>query len=145
VKVLVLAPHGAVDVAFTEQLASDEVQVVVWDAVPGENDRRIPVPAPRGLGASLGRRLWRLCGSNAVGRTIYRLTPFDEGAVFWRALRSHPGIDRAAREADLIVAGERDAVFASWKLARRHRRSRADTVVSGYPAALAALAKRTAA
>jgi hypothetical protein len=73
-------------------------------------------------------------------RTLVRVSPFDRGAVFWRAARRSADVAKAAMAADLLVAPERDGAFAAWNaLARARRHGRRPLAVSGYPAARAAI------
>jgi len=78
---------------------------------------------------------------NAVLRMLLRLSPLDRGARFWRAVRKDPRVSGFLAATDLLVAGDRDANFACWQLARRT----GVVAVSGYPAAERELASRRAA
>lgn len=88
------------------------------------------VPVPTGVLARLGDRISRLLQGNAALRMIQRISPLDPGARFWRTVRKDARVTGLAADADLLIAGDRDANFTCWQLARR-----ADVAaVSGYPA-----------
>ncbi|WP_437584424.1 hypothetical protein ACSAGD_03915 [Paramicrobacterium sp. CJ85] len=77
--------------------------------------------------------LWR----SAPGRTLVRISPFDRSRRFWRAVREQrPVVADALKGADVIVAADRDALWATWHLARK---TRGPAVVYGVSAAKFAL------
>lgn len=79
-------------------------------------------------------RLASALDGSLVGRNIKRLTPLDGGLRFASAARRSTEFQQAVREADLIVALERDAVLAAWSALRRWGRSDARGVFGLAPA-----------
>lgn len=134
--IVLLAPSGAVTAEVARGWPDDaDVSVVSWTPLPEDRGvEQILVAPPRGLVATLGG--WAM--STTPGRIIRRLTALDPGSQFWRATWTDPSARGALSGSDIIVALERDALFAAWKWARRGRRGRTRaTVVSGLPAARA--------
>lgn len=116
---------------------ADTVTVVCWGTPDARTDDRIRV-AQRPLPA----RLVAIASGNVLTRTIVRALPLDTGARFWRATRSDARVEAAVRQADLIVAPERDGAFAAWSWRRvAERRGRRIPAVAGYPAARTAIAR----
>lgn len=79
-------------------------------------------------------RVAALLDRSVIGRNVKRLTPLDGGLRFAAAARRHPQFRTAVREADLIVALERDAVLAGWTALRRWGRPEARGVFGLAPA-----------
>lgn len=100
----------------------------------------VVVEQPHGVGARLADRISSMLQGGAAQRMILRASPLDRGARFWRAVRGDHRIRAFLVGADLLVAGDRDANYATWQLARR------GTVpaVAGYAAAMKELQRRTA-
>ncbi|TFV83795.1 hypothetical protein E4V99_01515 [Microbacterium sp. dk485] len=133
-RVVVLSPRGVADLAALGE-SVERTQVTVISAT-GEGRVDVVVRGPGRFGCLLRAA----CERTLPGRILLRLTWMDPGATFWRALRSHGAAVRALRAADLIVAPDRDGVFAAWKAARAlSRRGRQVAAVYGYPAARARL------
>jgi hypothetical protein len=130
--IIVISPSGALDRAALGELPPDAtVRLVTWAA--HADDDAVAVPARR---SPLRARVLTVAAKNVLGRSALRLSPWDEGAWFWRAARRDPGVVAAAQRADVIVAPERDAIRTAWELARRNTTAAA---VFGYPAARAAI------
>lgn len=79
-------------------------------------------------------RVSSLLEGSVVGRNLKRLTPLDGGLRFAAAARKNPEFRTAVREADLIVALERDAVLTAWTALRRWGRPDARGVFGLAPA-----------
>ena len=110
---------------------ADRATVVRWAGDGSDEPGRITV----GQG-TLSARLVAAARGNMLTRTLVRTTPLDTGARFWRATRSDARVRDAVREADLIVAPERDGGYAAWAWRRlAARKGREIAVVAGYPAA----------
>lgn len=115
--------------------AEDRVTVVCWASGAAADDRRIVLPR-----SGAADRMARAASGHVVLRTLLRISPFDPGSVFWRAAKRSPEVARSAMEADILVAPERDGVYAVWNANRRARRGqRRPAAVSGYPAARATI------
>ncbi|UJP11481.1 hypothetical protein L2X99_08270 [Microbacterium sp. KUDC0406] len=100
----------------------------------------VVVELPHGVGGRLGDRISALLQGGAAQRMILRASPLDRGARFWRAVRADGRIDPFLHDADLLVAGDRDANYATWQLARRAT----VPAVAGYAAATKELQGRAA-
>ena len=116
-RILLLSPSGSTvgDVASVLNAAGDDATLTVVGYATGTLDR---ATAPIVVRGSRPGALTRALRSNAIGRVLLRLSPWDAGRVFARAVGSSAEATAAAREADLIVACERDAILATWNLAR---------------------------
>ncbi|CAH0133626.1 MULTISPECIES: hypothetical protein [unclassified Microbacterium] len=89
------------------------------------------IAQPHGPVARAADRISRMLSRNAAARMLLRMSPLDPGARFWRAVRGDARVREFLCGVDLLVAGDRDANFTCWQLARR-----ADLrAVSGYAAA----------
>lgn len=53
-----------------------------------------------------------------IGRNLLRLTPWDSGARFWRAVRKNPEALRRLLASDVAIAVGSDAIFTVWKAHR---------------------------
>jgi hypothetical protein len=145
-RVVILSPNAVLGDAHSLGSASVDISVVTHEPV-GVDARRIDGPAwisvPRPTG--LSGRLISSLSTSALLMEMLRITPLDPGAVFWRVTRRNPRVLAAIASADLIVAPEREGVFAAWQWARRAaRRGRNTPAVFGYPAARAQLARMSA-
>ncbi|MEV8172862.1 hypothetical protein [Microbacterium sp. NPDC077486] len=67
-------------------------------------------------------RLARALERSVIGRNIKRLSPLDGGWRFASAARRSTELRRAAAEADLIIALERDSALAAWQVLHRWAR-----------------------
>jgi hypothetical protein len=85
-------------------------------------------------------RISAMLQGGVAQRMILRASPFDRGARFWRAVRGDDRIRTFILDAELLVAGDRDANFATWQLARRA----SVPAVAGYAAATKELQRRAA-
>ncbi|WP_417562185.1 hypothetical protein [Microbacterium sp.] len=135
-RVVVFSPADSFTENSLPELTADDVVVVVcWAADPPRGAERIGLrPRP------FSDRVARAANVHVVLRTLLRLSPFDKGAVFWRAVRESAEVAEVAMRADLMVAPERDGAFAAWNaLARARRQGRHPLAVSGYPAGRAAI------
>lgn len=115
---------------------ADEVVVIGprATAVPGGTPL---VAADAAELSSFSQKLVDLLWRSAAGRTLVRVSPLDRSRRFWKAVRSQrPAVAEALGGADVIVAADRDAVWATWQLARR---TRGPAVVYGTSAAKFAL------
>jgi len=132
-RIVVLSPTGAVtrdlDLSWA---ADDRVDLVLprGAAAPAAVSAHHVDLRLGGVGAAVRRLVW----GSAAGRTVFRLTPWDGGRRLWRAVRRDPAISELLRNADLVVAAERDGVFTAWKSVRR---TPAQACVYGLPAAAA--------
>ncbi|WP_243224847.1 hypothetical protein [Microbacterium sp. CIAB417] len=66
-------------------------------------------------------RLRTLAWRTVLGRNLVRLSPFDDSRRLWNALRRDASIAAVVRDADVVVAGDRDAVFSVWQMSRKSR------------------------
>jgi hypothetical protein len=130
---VVLAPTGVVTEADLAPLMVASVTVVSWAERPEGLDgvEWVIAPAPRAMWAKADRA----ARATAVGRAARRLTPLDPGVGFWRSTRGSILSSGADDDAIVIVAVERDATYAAWRLAKARRRSGGVVAVYGYPAA----------
>ncbi|WP_243224845.1 hypothetical protein [Microbacterium sp. CIAB417] len=103
---------------------------VTWGGREVQNHAALAIAAPNGPLARFGTRLSRVLQRGPVLRMLERVSPLDRGARFWRAVRHDERIPTTLADADLLVAGDRDANLACWHLARRLRIA----AVSGYAA-----------
>jgi hypothetical protein len=135
-RVVVFSPTGMyTESSLPELSGDDDITVVCWADVTIDGAQRISLPT-----RPFAERVARAASGNVALRTLLRLSPFDRGAVFWRAARGSAEAARAVMAADLLVAPERDGAFAVWNaLSRARREGRRPLAVSGYPAARAAI------
>lgn len=138
-RIVLLAPGGDVGDARSRSTWKDtHVQIISAVAASRgvENDSIDigPVGAP-----SRGGRLSRALAGSAIGRNLLRLTPWDGGRRFARAVRRDATASETLRAADLVVALERDAVLAAWNAS--HRGPHPPRAVFGLAAADAALVR----
>jgi len=144
--ILVVAPHGNLDPsALGELTGAARLTAVCWDSqAPTTTTMTVlAVPARNGVAARLRERFLSSPASrNPIARSALRLTSFDEGRWFWLAASHADAVSASARTARVIVAADRDAVYAAWRWAREARRAGHDVAaVYGYPAARAAIAE----
>ncbi|WP_203137756.1 hypothetical protein [Microbacterium sp. JZ31] len=133
-RVVLLAPRGVTDEATVAGLGdARRLRLVCWAGAPTAGLTAVQLPRP-------SKRVWRLhaaLGRGPLGRTLVRLTPADTGALFWRAASRHAEVEAAVHGADLVVAGERDAVYAAWRMLNDRSRG-----VRGAVNGIAAAAER---
>ncbi|WP_426183984.1 hypothetical protein [Microbacterium sp. TWP3-1-2b2] len=92
-------------------------------------------PLPRSID-----RLRALAWRSPLGRNLVRISPFDVSRRLWRALRRNTSIAALVHDADVVVAGDRDAVFSVWRMARKPQAfGYGWTAVYGFAAARFAL------
>ena len=123
-RVVVLQPGGVFDATeLTELSAVADVTVVCRSGMPSAGLRvvELAVPQPKGPVRSLIRAAER----SPVGRTLVRLTPWDEGSAFWRAARRDAAVSALLRDALVVAAGERDGIYAAWRARRAAKGLRA--------------------
>lgn len=142
-RVVLVSPSGAVLDNLAE-LGLDtsagapehEVTVLTWERHEAAGVRTIALGRDDSgtMSGRLRRAAQRLLSGSAAGRNLFRLTPWDGGRRLWRAARATPAAVQACREADLIVAVERDAILTVWKCARSRIAPRA-VAVYGLPSA----------
>lgn len=122
-RVVLVSPSGSVfkniaELGLEQGDGTPELTVLAWSAgdAPGEV-RAIPVSRDDSatLSGRLRRAVDRALSGSAAGRNLFRLTPWDGGRRMWRAVRRNPAAFQALRDADLIVAVERDAILTAWK------------------------------
>lgn len=139
--IVIFAPSSEYDPTNLPALPADaHVAVIAWDGKVPEGVTGIPLPRPTGVSESLRRTM----SGSLPGRVLSRLTPLDPGTTFWRYVRRSAAAGKALREADLVVAVERDAAYAAWKWSRSARRGKALPTVFGYPAARAQIERLSA-
>ncbi|MGV9769738.1 glycosyltransferase [Microbacterium sp. NPDC003461] len=131
---VLLKPSGVVDAAALAGLAdAGTLRLVCWEGAPTAGIETLHVPRRRSPQVIV--RLLAVMESTPIGRMLVRLTPWDPGATFWRAIARDRAVHAVAAGADMIVAGERDAIFAAWRL-RRSAGSAATEAINGVSAAL---------
>lgn len=130
-RVVVLAPHGS---PIAERMRADHSATVIGFAGSGAS---IEVLRP---GASR-RRIRRALGDSFPARLVARLLGVDDSTRFAAAVARNPAATAAVDLADLVVAADEDAAYASWRAARR---SRTKSVVYGHAAATEAIAEEGA-
>lgn len=139
--VVVFAPSGIVDDAMVAALPEgSRLTVVRWADAAASAGHDVAVPRSS-WAARRGAASWTRMSRSALGRNLHRVSPFDHGRTFWGAVRGRPEVVDAVRAADLVVAGERDGIFAAWQSTRRISGRAGRRVVHGYPAARAAIAE----
>ncbi|WDH79816.1 hypothetical protein PTQ19_05085 [Microbacterium esteraromaticum] len=94
--------------------------------------------APRGLSQRIERLAWR----SAVGRNAIRISPLDRSRRLWRAAKRDRVLHALVRDADVVVALDRDAILTVWKLSRMRDLGDSWDAVYGGSAALFALTNR---
>lgn len=145
-RILLLAPSGAIAEALTalgltEEDGPDQALAVVAtsnDASGVTQEIRLGMkacPAKGPLAQSLNR--------SVVGRNLKRLTPLDGGHRFARASRQNKLFREAAMAADLIIALERDSIFAAWIALQRWASPNARAVYGLAPGVALLSAMRT--
>lgn len=77
------------------------------------------VPLPGGAIARFVDGIHTRLQGNAATRMLVRMSPLDRGARFWRAVRRDARVNGFLNGVDLLIAGDRNANFACWQLARR--------------------------
>ncbi|UNK69724.1 hypothetical protein [Microbacterium sp. H1-D42] len=90
----------------------------------------------------VARRIERLAWGSALGRNLIRITPLDRSRRLWSAARRDPVLRDLVREADVVVALDRDAILTVWKLSRMRELGVSWDAVYGGTAALFALNNR---
>ncbi|MEJ1087403.1 hypothetical protein WDU99_03625 [Microbacterium sp. Mu-80] len=106
--------------AFTAALESLQIDLVcdqatLVTATATDVDAAMPTTITLGAKALPARgRMSVALDRSVIGRNVKRLTPLDGGRRFTRAARRNADLRRAASNADLIVALERDTVLAAW-------------------------------
>lgn len=134
-KILLLSPTGSfaasIDSLKVDE-SGDEATGVSATANDGGPAFAVVRLGPRALAPQ--NRIASLMEGSVLGRTVKRLTPYDGGFRFAAAARRNPAFRAAVRDADLIVALERDAVLASWTALRRWGRPGARGVFGLAPA-----------
>lgn len=135
IRVVVLAPAGG---PVREALPGGGVVQDVVTFATGAGGIAVPRPG------MLLQRLDAWALRTPIGRAVRRLTWLDPGVVFWRATRRSAAARQALSDADVIVAVERDALFAAYMWARARRQDAVD-VVDGYAAARVRIAARMSA
>lgn len=143
-RVVLVSPSGAVLKNLAELgldasagAEQEEVTVLTWENEEGPAGVRTIALGRDDSGTVAGRlrrAAQRLLSGSAGGRNLFRLTPWDGGRRLWRATRGNPAATQALRQADLIVAVERDAILTVWKSVHSRLAPRA-AAVHGLPAA----------
>lgn len=101
-------------------------------------DHVVALPPRAGLAA----RIVRLCWTTQLGRNVIRISPLDQSRRLWRAVRRDAALRDLVRSAEVVVAGDRDAVFAVWKMTRARTYGSRWSAVYGATAARFVLAHR---
>ena len=139
-RVVVLSPAGVFDTGSLPSLADVEVSVVSWSGANAPDATNVVLPGSTGP----RNRVIAVAQRSVIGRVLLRLTPLDPAVVFWRATTASDAARAAIRSADLLVAPERDGIYAAWRWCRIGRRAGTPiNAVFGYPAARAALEGNT--
>lgn len=127
----------------TPALAELAAQVELTRVGPASKDAdaREHVLTPRSQGP-LARRIERLAWGSALGRNLIRITPLDRSRRLWSAARGDGALHDLVREADVVVALDRDAILTVWKLSRKRELGTSWDAVYGSTAALFALRNR---
>lgn len=97
--------------------------------------------APRSQGP-LARRIERWGRGSVLGRNVIRITPLDRSRRLWRAAKHDRVLSELVRNADVVVALDRDAVLTVWKLSRLRDLGDSWDAVYGGAAALFAVKNR---
>ncbi|MBN8205698.1 hypothetical protein JF550_06970 [Microbacterium esteraromaticum] len=141
-KIVILAPGGGYDASALPMIPTDsQVSVLGFESSPEVVGTVVPLQRPGGWRAKLTAAAAR----TMLGRVLLRLTPLDPGVVYWRATQASDVARKAIRDADLLVASERDAAYAAWRWHRAHAKvGRQVGSVFGYPAARAAIERASA-
>ncbi len=136
-RIVIFAPAGGYDSGSLAGMAdADEVTVIAWSGASSADARLISLADPQTIGSKIDRAAQR----TMPGRMLLRLTPRDPGVRFWNATRTSDDARAAIRDADVLIASERDGAYAAWKWARSAARA-GHTLPSvfGYPAGRAAI------
>lgn len=140
-RVAILTMSGAVDDLVGAFAAHDALVTVVTangDAAataPASGAAKVATVAVGGADLSaFGRRVRRVLWSSAAGRNLYRLTPWDGSRRLRRGIRRTQEAAAALRDADLIVAPERDTVWSAWHAVHGRRASKAEAVFGAVSA-----------
>lgn len=130
-RVVVFIADGAEHARAVEALARTAEVTVVARAGSG-------VSTPGTVVLSTSPRIARLSAAlqrSLPGRVLRRIGPLDPGSVFLRDVRRSSDAIAAVTAADVLVATDRDSVFAVWRLARSSRGNRTARAVAGFAAA----------
>lgn len=138
-KIALLAPSGTAAAALERllEVAQEDDEFILIGAVtaasPGPDIVRVGAD-----GLPPRNAITRALSRSAVGRNLLRLTPWDGGRRFARAVGR--GQARAAlQHSDLVVALERDGILAAWRAGRG--RSPAPRALYGIAAARAMVSR----
>lgn len=138
-KIVLIAPSGAIASAF-EQLGASAESDTVLAVSRTTPDMQVPsvviTPAMRGM----TDRVESVLGRSVLGRNIQRLSPFDAGRRFAGAALKNSVLREHVIAADLIVVLERDGILTGWRAAKKWARDQARAVY-GVPPAQAILAQ----
>lgn len=114
--VAVVSHAGAADAL--SDLATEHSLAVVGpvraDGAPSRVTHELRVGERSRLSQAVVRIAWR----SAVGRNLIRNTPLDQSRRLWRAARADRAVRALVRDADIVLAVDRDAVFTVWKMTR---------------------------
>lgn len=130
-RIVVFIADGAEHSDAVEALARTAEVTVVARACAG-------VRTPGTVVLTTSPRIARLSAAlqrSSPGRVLRRIGPLDPGSVFLRDVRRSSDAIAAVTAADVLVATDRDSVFAVWRLARSSRGNRAARAVAGFAAA----------
>lgn len=134
-RVVIFAPRGAVASDLADADPSATIALVRWgDRTEVTPDGTVILAQP-----VFSSRIVAALSRTLPGRMLVRILPIDTGVRFWRSTRRSAEIAALIRDADLIVAAERDAGFAVWQW---HGRAGAARAVRGFPAARTWLRQR---
>lgn len=127
-RIVVLAPHGS---PIADRIREEQAATVIGFAGSGPS---VEVRRP----GALAQRVKHALGQSFPARLVTRVIGVDESTAFARSVARTPAARAFLDDADVVVAADEDAVFASWQSLRRGPRK---TVVFGEAAASEAIAE----
>ncbi len=116
--VVILATGPVPRDALGEQAQGLRVRSILFRSGRASDDDHV-VQGGSGVMLHLGDRIAGVLDGNSVLRMCRRISPLDPGVRFWRALRRDAVAADMVEDADLLIAADRDAIFACWNLARQ--------------------------
>ena len=139
-KVALLAPSGTVAAALERllEVAQDEDEFILISAAQA-TPAGIDVVRVGSDGLPPRNAITRALSRSAVGRNLLRLTPWDGGRRFARAVGRDQRARASVQRSDLVVALERDSILAAWRAGRG--RSPSPRAVYGVAAARAMVSR----
>ncbi len=136
-----LSTHRGVagQLATADPQGSQHLTLVVGDGLGDSAEGAVRIIDVGAVGGPREGSLWQ---RSAALRTLVRLSPADGGARMARRVRASADAQAALRAADVVVACDRDSVYAAWRATTGARS--AALGLSGISGGLAAVRRAVA-